>query len=576
MATMKLANEAYKLVLNYGEKEPEVPTKLISARADSAAFQVILNSENPYSVSVGTSEWFSASNFPITRLPHERLRIAVEAPFKTKLSIEEFVKDDDGVEKADILLNSDTRDSMQNVPSAVFVEIEIPEDATPGAYDIKVKLYSSLYTEDEKLVGEETLSLVVYPYVLPNYKDWKFHLDLWQHNSNIARHYDVRLWSDEHFAVIEKVVKSLAKLGQKSITVCVSEIPWSGQACTERPLYGGNMFEYSIVKITKKKNGEFVFDYSNMQRYIDLCTEAGFSGDIEVFGLVNLWVKSDLGTPSVDYVEPIRLRYFDESDGTCKYVSDSETVENYIRSLEKYFIETDQLSRVRIAADEPADMEKYRKSLNIIKSIAPAFRYKTAINHAEFIDEFGDAIDDFVPYLYCVCEKYDVLKEYQKKLAGKRFLWYVCCGEGRPNTQLRQHLTESRMIGPMNYHLGFDGFLRWSYTIWPDDPRKDIRYARFESGDTALVYPAYNGDVLLSLRYKNLQRGIADYELLRALADKGAGDEARAFTESLLETCDLAEYYKTSYSTLRGAHTHSWEDFNNMKQELLIKLSENK
>ena len=172
-----------------------------------------------------------------------------------------------------------------------------------------------------------------------------------------------------------------------------------------------------------------------------------------------------------------------------------------------------------------------------------------------------------------MCEKYDVLKEYQKKLSGKKFLWYVCCGEGRPNTQLRQHLTESRMIGPMNYVLGFDGFLRWAYTIWPEDPRHELRYSLFECGDTALVYPAYNGDVLLSLRYKNLERGIADYELLRILAEAGKSDLASSLSDALLEEHDLTEYKKTSYATLQGAHTHDWEIFNNMKETVLSALS---
>ena len=46
MAKLKLANEAYKLVLNYGEDSPKAPSHLVSAKNDSAAFQIILNSDN--------------------------------------------------------------------------------------------------------------------------------------------------------------------------------------------------------------------------------------------------------------------------------------------------------------------------------------------------------------------------------------------------------------------------------------------------------------------------------------------------------------------------------------------------
>ncbi len=572
MSTMKIANEAYKLILNCDAVAPVRPERLVSALADTAAFQIVLNSDNPYSVNVSGAEWYSAENFAVTRLPHERLRVAVESPFGSELFIEEFVTDDDGIKKADILLRQDARDSSQNVPSAVYAEIKVPADAKPGKYSVTVRLFSSFYNEDERLVDSVTLPLHVYNYTVPDARDWKLYLDLWQHNSNIARKYDVRLWSDEHFAVIEKVVKSLAQLGQKSVTVCASEIPWCGQGCYRRPYYGGNLFEYSIIKITKRKDGRFFFDYSIMQRYIDLCAKYGICGDIEVFGLVNLWRYDDFDDPKIDYVEPIRLRYYDESDGTYKYVNEKETVLDYIRSLEEYFKRTGQISRVRIAADEPADVDKYRKSIEAVKSVAPSFFFKTAINHAEFIEEFGDVINDFVPFIYTLCEENDRIKDLRKKYSDKRFLWYVCCGEGRPNTQLRQELTECRMIGPMNYYFGLDGFLRWSYTTWPDDPRADLRYSSWECGDTALVYPAHNGDVLLSLRYKNMRRGLCDHELLRSLSESGNAELADSLVFGLIEEHDLDEYRKKSYSSLRGAFTHDFDDFNNMKETVLKAL----
>lgn len=130
------------------------------------------------------------------------------------------------------------------------------------------------------------------------------------------------------------------------------------------------------------------------------------------------------------------------------------------------------------------------------------------------------------------------------------------------------------MIGVMNYHFGFDGFLRWAYTIWPENPRLDARYSFFECGDTAFVYPAYNGNVLLSLRYKGLLRGISDYELLKLLGEKGGEEYAASLVASLLEERDLVAYSKKSRETLRGAHSHNWEDFNGMKSAVLKELAQ--
>ena len=103
MTDFKIVNEAYKLKLSYENEEPKVPSELVAAKGDTAAFQVILNSDNHYSVSVGKGEWFSSTCLPVLRTPHERLRLEVCSPFDTELNIEEFVSDDDGIKKADIL-----------------------------------------------------------------------------------------------------------------------------------------------------------------------------------------------------------------------------------------------------------------------------------------------------------------------------------------------------------------------------------------------------------------------------------------------------------------------------------------
>ncbi|MBE6883268.1 MAG: DUF4091 domain-containing protein [Ruminococcaceae bacterium] len=578
-ASMLLTNEAFRLKLHYNATTPPPLSSLCAARRDSAAFQMIVNADRYYCFAARPVEWYSshyASHMDGTPL---RLRASVDAPFPVDIHIEEFLTDDDQIRKADILLNQDVRESEAHVPSALWCEITVPEDALPGDYTITVKLLSSGYNDDETVIASEEVPLTVYPYVMPHCRDWKFHLDLWQHNSNIARKHDVPLWSDAHFQIIEKYAASLAALGQKTVMVCVSEIPWHGQGSFKGNMFSGNLFEYNIIGITREKDGRFTYDYSKLQKYIDICTEAGISGDIEMIGLVNVWFGAEpvspLGTKILceEHTEAIRLRYLDKADGCLKYMRDSEQIKDYIISLEKYFIQTGQIERVRVGADEPGNMEKYRRSLSLIREIAPSFRFKTAINHAEFIEEFGDVIDDFAPHLHCATQEYDVLMNYKKENPGKRFLWYVCCGGTRPNTFLRTDPIESRMIGPLTSAMRFDGFLRWNYTVWPDDPRKEIRLAPFEAGDTNFVYPAYNGDVLLSLRYKNLQRGIADYELFEKLRDTKGDEAADTLLAALLKTLDMAEYARLSDDRESEIFTRSWDDFNTVKARLLRQLS---
>lgn len=581
MVTMtKLTDESYRLELNYKNNEPAPLGKLVAARNDKAAFQLLLQSDIHYSVSVTRGEWFSdfAKIFVgKNTAKHERIRVAVESPFETTLNHVGFMADDDETKKADIILNQNVIEQYANMPSAVWIEVNVPKDAVPGDYEVKVNVYVSAYGEDEKVVATHTVPLKVYAYQLADSKDWGFCLDLWQHNCNIARKYDVLMWSEEHFAVIKEYAKSLADLGQKSITICASEIPWGGQGCYKDSIYRGNLFEYSYIPITKKADGTFCYDYSIMQRIIDIFTEAGVCGDIEIFGLVNVWTLKGLMEKIFceDYPENIKLKYYDESDGCQKYVTEADVIIDYVKSLEQYFIKTGQIERVRIAADEPGNVEKYRESLDMLNKIAPSFKGKCAINHAEFIGEFGDRINNFVPYVNCTVKEYDKLMEYKEQYPDKCFQWYVCCGRVvHPNNFISSFPIESRVIGLMTSYFKLDGFLRWAYTIWPDDPRKDIRHSAFEAGDTGFVYPAANGKPLLSLRYKNLQRGIIDFELISDCR-KVAGDEfANALIAKIIRFDGPSDYRDGNrWKEADELFTLDWNDYNAVKEEMLIALS---
>ena len=570
--SMQLTHEAYKLKLLYGAPEPEKAEPLYAARRDTAAFQIIVNCDTQYSLTVGTHDWYTSRNH-MFRASMNRLRVAIESPFPVKTNIEEFMTDDDRVKKTDLLLSQETRESDAFIPTALWVETLIPEDAKAGDYTVTVRLYEADYNSDETLVAEKSLPLRVFDYTMPKSKDFKFHLDLWQHNSNIARKHDVALWSDEHFSVVQKYVDSLAALGQKSITLCVSEMPWGGQSSCGNHRFMGNLYEYSIIGIEKEADGSFKYDYSKMQKYIDMCTEAGISGDIEVIGLVNIWLNQDMKVTHLcpEYPEPLRLRYFDKADGCLKYMRNADEIKDYIKSLEKYFIETKQIDRVRIAADEPSDIEKYRESISAIRELAPSFRFKCAINHVEFIEEFGEYIDDYAPYLKCASVEHDRLMSYRAEKEGKRFLWYVCCGNSHPNTFIRSPLEESRLIGLMTSAIRFEGFLRWNYTVWPDDPRNEIRYGHFEAGDTNFVYPAYNGGVLLSLRYKNLQRGITDFELMEAIRREKGDSVADKLISKVFYATDITTYYQDMKDD-KNLFSKSWKDFNDLKAEMLSVL----
>ena len=126
------------------------------------------------------------------------------------------------------------------------------------------------------------------------------------------------------------------------------------------------------------------------------------------------------------------------------------------------------------------------------------------------------------------------------------------------------------MIGILTSYLKMDGFLRWAYTIWPDDPRHEIRYSAFEAGDTCFVYPGNNGGVLLSLRYKNLQRGIADYTLLEELREQKGDAPVDAMIKRLLKVETMDEFLVNNWwKPTEELFTLDWNEHDALKAEVL-------
>lgn len=543
--TYGIMPETFKLVWgNKGQMNPtmvsEMPKSisLVSGKKDTAAFQIVISADRSYALNITRSPWFSQNS------KRRNLRLSAEMPFECKMNHVGLLVCDDGLTRGDILLDKSVVEADEDEILSVFCEMKVPESAQKGSYKGKIKIYESYGFSAEELVGEIEVSLEVYGFTFPENADNGFHLDLWMHPSNIARQHGVELWSDEHFALLEPYCKSMGELGVKSVTIIASEIPWNGQGCQNEQRNAANLFEYSMIPVTRKADGSLSFDFSIMQRYIDLSAKCGTEECISVFGLVNVWdSKVYGGRTAPDYPDGIHIRVYDEAKGVYDYLRTAKEIDQYTKALETYFIETDQIDRVRIAADEPGDIEAYRKSLEHIKSVCPAFKYKTAINHAEFVAEFGKDIYDFAPYISAMFSEYDKLMGFRAEMPDKRFLYYVCGFPEVPNNLLRSELIDGYYIGILCAYAKMDGFLRWSYTCWSDFPLEDQRYGVLPVGDLCFVYPSKTGKPMLSLRWKSLFRGIRFFTLLKLAENRGLDEALDEAYSLVMRERDIAKLY---------------------------------
>ncbi len=506
--------------------------RLLAAKNDWAAFQIGVTAEVPFLLS--RTQGLTLSTRPGTVCI--RLEGWCDQPLiRPQLFFEQLVEDGDRSRRADILTRAESTECDAYTVGMVWAEMTIPAETPAGVYNGGVRLFESYGLDDEQLAGEVRFQLHVRSVRLPDIRQSPFELDLWQHNANIARMHEVERYSDEHMTVLENYVKSLAELGQKCVTIVASDAPWCGQSC-HRLADGSNVYEYNMIAIRRDKAGDFHYDFSRMQRYIDLCFRYGIDRWIKVFGLVCVWTDPPygFGNRNEEYPDAIRLRYLDETDGCMRLMTRAADIDAYIRALQDYFLEKNLLDRVLLSADEPLDFPYYRRIVERIGRVAPKFRFFAAINHTEHVTQCRENTDNFCIILPSVAEEWEQLCDLRRQ-DDKTYTWYVCCGPAYPNMFLRSNLLETRLVGALTAFLGMDGFLRWDYTVWNPKPRESLCWHLFPAGDNCFVYPGADGKPLLSLRYKQLRRAVEDYQLIDALRHRD-GEAAESVLQRVYET----------------------------------------
>ena len=340
------------------------------------------------------------------------------------------------------------------------------------------------------------LTVQVVDRVLPEPKDWKFHLDLWQNPYAVARYFDVPLWSDAHFEKMRPLMKMLADAGQKVLTCSIIQHPWNSQTYTP--------FESMIGK-TKTLEGTWKYDYTVFDKWVEFMMGLGIDKQIDCYTLIPWHAQFDyydMATNSVKYVK--------SAPGTQVY---DDFILPFLRDFAAHLKAKGWFSRTCIAMDErPTD--QLRAAYATMKRADADYRIEGAYNY------FPDVVD-YVHDISVLLE-YSVLDDNiveRRHAAGQPVTFYTCCAPERPNTFTFSPPAEAAFMGWHAAAVNYDGYLRWAYNGWMKDPNYDSRFGWWPGGDCYLVYP--DGP---SIRFQRLVEGIQAYEKLRLLKENG--DEA--------------------------------------------------
>lgn len=577
-AIISVENEYFKLKINaedhtiHNFRPRARSVELTVCRNSFAAFELQFQCDSRVCINVSDQPWFSEySDAQVLTIRHDGELTPVMNHIGMHLG-------DDGFLYGDCLKSDPVADVEQDVPAGVFVRFEIPKDIAPGEYSGVFRIVATRLFDDEVLVDRIRYTLKVQQVVLPDPVDYAMSLDIWQHNCNIARKAGVPMWSDGHFAIIEQYLKTLADLGADTVSVVAAEIPWSGQRCFQNKETPANLFEYSMVSVSRNEDKSYRYDFSALDRYVALCFQYGIDKKIDVFGLLSNWVSVNDGFCNFTHTpEAIRIRYR-MPDGSFKYMKKAADIENYIKSLYSHFREKGWLDKVRIVADEPGDPEKLEKSIRMLKRLAPELRFKVAFDSVPFFHQFAQLIDDFCIALKGLTGDAQRWRQLLREDQRHSFTCYVCCIPEHPNAFLSSDLLQLRYLSVMADYFGLSGFLYWGYTAWPDDPVRDIRYSSFPAGDTNFVYPGGAMQPLLSLRYMALRRAAEDFELLTMLRKTRHSQVVEEIHAMILTNRRFEQFYgddkpRLSFEEMSGAQ---YKDYEKMRARIYSVLENTK
>lgn len=487
------------------------------------AFQVLINCQEEALCSLGKVNYISWRGL------QDKLRLDIEGEFKDifSMSFIGYVRDDKGTLTADPILREKSIQLEGGVWQSIWIEGKIPCDFHKENITLKIPVYNSKAYEAENNIATIEVNIKVRDLVMPEIKDSGFYLDLWQHPSNWARQYKVELWSEEHFYIIDNYIKELASMGEKVITIIASDYPWAGQGCYKVQKNASNLFEYNMVSVKKSFQGNIECDFSNTDRYIELCSKYGIDKEIDIFGLLGNWDNFSFGNPIKDYKDPIRISYYDEKDSSFKFIDNKKDFGEYLKVLFQHLIKKGYWDKIRIMSDEPDNCELFEEWTSFLSEAASGheLKYKCAVHNEEFLDKCIDKVDELSLSAAEVVNNINDIENIKSKLSpnGGKLTWYVCCFPERPNNFIESPLIESRLIGWFTYYFRLDGFLRWDYAIWTNDPWDEIsyKYPSWTAGDMFFVYPGKDMKPVSSIRWENLRFGIQDYIIFKELCKSG-------------------------------------------------------
>ncbi|MEH7273649.1 DUF4091 domain-containing protein [Neobacillus vireti] len=384
---------------------------------------------------------------------------------------------------------------------SIWISVDLQNAKLSGSYPIDI----SFEMETGEILGREVFTLKVIPVELP--EQTTYHTE-WFHADCLATHYNVEVFSEAHWRLIEQFVHTAATHGVNMILTPLFTPPLDTEVGGERPTV-------QLVDVEVAGNS-YHFSFKKLERWIYLCREQGIKY-FEFSHLFTQWGAKHAPKVMVNDQGELQRRFGWETDaGGEDY---GQFLHQFLPALVA-FIKEQQLENHSFfhISDEPngEDLPCYQRASEIMYQHLAEFPIMDALSDYRFYEK--GFVKNPIP-------GNDQIGLFLEK--GVENLWtYYCNGQKNKvsNRFFAMPSFRTRILGLQLYKFNVIGFLHWGYNFWYSqyskksiDPFKntDANYS-FPSGDAFLVYPGEHGPIE-SIRLEVMQEAFQDIRALQLL-----------------------------------------------------------
>ena len=419
-----------------------------------------------------------------------------------------------------------SRDKLRSL----WIELTVPEDAAGNLpLDVSIFLESASVGETgeqtftRREISRNTVQIEVIPSALP---EQELIFTQWFYADGLAGYYDEPAWSERHWRIVEAFIRAGARRGRNMIytpilTPALNVLPPDERIPTQ------------LVEITVS-GGEYSFDFSRLDRWIDICSRAGVK-----YYEISHFYHQDQARHSAHVYGTADGKY-GRLFGWNTLATDPEYVK-FLRALIPALLEhmrsrgLDRQCYFHIS-DEPSKehIDHYLKVKENISDLLRGYTIMDALSEVEFYK--SGAVECPIP----VTKK---IEPFLEEDIENRWCYYagftsVDCA----NVVCSMPSWRGRSLAMQMFKYDIKGLLHWGYNYYNNrasgdviDPYLDLSGEDWVlPGDTFVVYPAHDGTPIESLRMITYEEIITDYRAMRLAESLTSHDEVVAAMENAL------------------------------------------